>query len=77
MFKKLASFSLVNTLLYANVAADFAIFVDNAKTDNLVAVFNKLLNKPFESKVRVVILVSSTEEGTRPTRVGIVFVLGN
>lgn len=47
MLEKLASFSLVNALLYANVAANLAIFVNNAKADNLIAVFNKLLNKPF------------------------------
>ena len=51
MLEKLASFSLVDTLLDANVATYLAIFVNNAKTDNLIAVFHKLLNKPFESKL--------------------------
>ena len=44
MLEKLASFSLIDTLFHANVAANFAIFIDNAETDNLITIFNKLLN---------------------------------
>ena len=77
MLKKLASFSLVDTLLYANVAANVAIFVDYAETYNLIAIFYKFLNEPFESKLRVVILIGSAKEGARPTRVGIIFVFGD
>lgn len=75
MLEKLASFSLVDTLLHAHVATYLAIFVNNAKADNLIAVFHKLFHKPLKSKLRVVVLVGSTEESARPTRVGIVFVL--
>ena len=77
MLEKLASFSLVDTLLHANVAANLAIFVDNAEADDLIAIFHKLLDEPLESKLRIVVLIGSTKESARPTRVGIVFVLGN
>ena len=76
LVEQLAGLLAVEALLQGGVAADLAVLVDDAQTDDLVAVVDELVDQPLEGKLGVVVLVGAAEESARPAAVRVVTVLG-
>ena len=60
--EELRSFLAIELFL-ARVGGHFCVFVDDAETDDFVAVVNELVDEPFQRELRVVVLVGAAEEG--------------
>ena len=75
LVEQLLSLAAVSTVLDARLAADLRVLLDDAQTDNLVAVVDELVDQPFERELGVVVLVGAAQEGARPARVLVVAML--
>ena len=75
LLQEVLSLSSITTLLDAGLAIDLGVLVDDAQTDDLIAIIGQFVDQPFEGELGIIVLIGAAEEGPRTTGVLIIRVL--